>query len=57
METDLTPAKDALEELTDIELRALIVASNDVTQIAPGLLAWIEGACDSFHRRSLIQRA
>ena len=38
--------RDALEHLTDIELSALKVASNEAPQVAPGLLAWIEGACD-----------
>jgi len=46
MAANLTPVKDTLEALTDIELRALIVASNEVPQIAPALLAWTEGACD-----------
>ena len=34
MATTLTSVKVALEALTDIELRALIVASNEVPQIA-----------------------
>ncbi len=46
MRTKLIAVRDALAELTDIELHALIVATNEVPQIAPGLLAWIEGACD-----------
>jgi len=44
--TDLTAVRDALEQLTDVELHALIVATNETPQIAPRLLAWIEGACD-----------
>ena len=39
--TDLTPIRDALEGLTDVELKALAIATNDCPQIAPGLLAWI----------------
>ena len=46
MMTNLTTVSDALAELTDIELHALIVTTNEVPQIATGLLAWIEGACD-----------
>ena len=46
MPTNLTAIEHALAGLTDIELHALIVASNEVPQIATGLLAWIEGACD-----------
>lgn len=46
MKTDLTAIEDTLAGLTDIELHALKVASNEVPQIATGLLAWIEGACD-----------
>ena len=44
--TDLTAVRGALEQLTDVELHALIVATNETPQIAPRLLAWIEGACD-----------
>jgi hypothetical protein len=36
----------ALAELSDAELHALIDATYNVPQIAPGLLAWIEHACD-----------
>jgi len=46
MPTDLTTIEDALAGLIDIELHALIVATNEVPQTATGLLAWIEGACD-----------
>ena len=46
MPTNLTSVSDALAELTDIELRALIVATNEAPPIAYGLLVWIEGACD-----------
>ena len=42
----LVGVRDALAGLTDVELHALIVAINDVPQIAPGMLAWIEGACE-----------
>jgi hypothetical protein len=45
MATDLTAIKDSLEALTDIELKALSIATNESPQIAPGLLAWIDGAC------------
>ena len=44
--TDLTAIRDSLEGLTDIDLKALAITTNDCPQIAPGLLAWIEGACD-----------
>ena len=46
MSTNLHAIGEALAGLTDMELHALKVASNEVPQIAPGLLAWIEGACD-----------
>ena len=46
MATILTPIEDALVGLTDSELHALKRACNGWPQIAPGLLAWIEGACD-----------
>jgi hypothetical protein len=46
MATNLTAVRDALEGLTDIELRALVVATNEAPRVAYGLLVWIEGACD-----------
>ena len=45
MTIDLTVVKNALEELTDIELQALATATDEAPQIAPGLIAWIDGAC------------
>ena len=44
--TSLRHVEEVLAELTDIELRALIIASKEGPQIAPGLLVWIEGACN-----------
>jgi hypothetical protein len=46
MTTNLTTVSEALAELTDIELHALIVATNEAPPIAYGLLVWIEGPCD-----------
>jgi hypothetical protein len=46
MDADLTPVVAALAELDDGELAALIDTTNMVPQTAPGLLAWIESACD-----------
>jgi hypothetical protein len=46
LDNDLTPVVAALAKLADGELAALIDATDEVPQIAPGLLAWIEGACD-----------
>lgn len=46
MKTNLTTVSHALAGLTDIELQALTVASNEAPPIAYGLLVWIEGACD-----------
>jgi hypothetical protein len=46
IDADLDPVATALAELRDAELRALIDATNGVPQVAPSLLAWIEGACD-----------
>jgi hypothetical protein len=45
MEADLHPIETALAALTDAELHAWIDATRGVPQIAPGLLAWIDGAC------------
>ena len=38
--------KAALAGIADAELRGLAEATNDVEQVAPGLLAWLEAACD-----------
>ena len=46
VDTNLTAIKVALADITDTELAALIAATYGVPQTAPGLLAWIEGACD-----------
>jgi len=46
MDADLQPTVAALAELSDAELHALIAATYGVPQTAPGLLAWIDGACD-----------
>ena len=43
---NLDSVVSALAELGDVELAALIAATYGVPQIAPGLLAWIDGACD-----------
>src|SRR5664279_2294587 len=52
MEADLVPVTAALRGLSESELRALIDATNRVSQVAPGLLAWIEHAADwELHRR------
>jgi hypothetical protein len=46
MDTDLTAIKAALADISDTERSALIAATYGVHQTAPGLLAWIDGACD-----------
>lgn len=46
MGTALSDIAVALAALTDGELHALIDATGGVPQTAPGLLTWIEGACD-----------
>ena len=46
MDTDLTAIKATLANLTDVELHALVAATNGVPPVAYGLLVWIEGACD-----------
>ena len=52
MDVDLTAIKAALADISDTELAALIAATYGVPQTAPGLLAWIEHACDwEEHRR------
>jgi hypothetical protein len=46
MDHDVQAVATALAGISDTELAALIVATNGVPQTAPGLLAWIDGACD-----------
>ena len=46
MDADLNPVVTALAQLSDGELAALIDATNEVPQIAPGLLAWVVHVCD-----------
>lgn len=46
MAHDLRDVVAALTDLDDTELAALIAARYSVPQTAPGLLAWIDGACD-----------
>lgn len=46
MDADLSPVVAALADLDDGELAALIDATNEVPQSAPGLLAWVEHVCD-----------
>ena len=42
----LTAVETVLADISNVELRALIAATYGVPQTAPGLLAWIDGACD-----------
>ena len=52
---DLMPVAAALAELNDGELFALIDSTNNVSQIVPGLLAWIGHACDwELNRRACV---
>ena len=46
MDADMNAVTSALAELTDAELHALIDATNEAPRTAPGLFAWIVGACD-----------
>jgi hypothetical protein len=46
MNTELQPVVAALADLSDGELAAMITTVNKGPQLAPGLLAWIEHACD-----------
>ena len=52
---DLMPIAAALAELNDGELCALIKVSSSVSQIVPGLLAWIGHACNwELNRRACV---
>src|SRR5262245_47095505 len=53
MPIDLGPIKMALAACASDELFAVIDATNNAPQLAPGLLAWLEAACDwEWHRRT-----
>jgi len=52
MTADLRPIKAALAKCSDEELRAVCAATYIVPQVAPGLLAWLDTACEwELHRR------
>jgi hypothetical protein len=46
LDPDLTAIEAALADISDTELAALIAATYGVPQTAPGLLAWIDSACE-----------
>jgi hypothetical protein len=46
IDTDLDPVVAALAGISDAELQALIAATYGVPKVAPGLLAWLDAACD-----------
>jgi len=53
MEAELEPIADALAELEEHELNALVVAANELVLMAAGLLSWIEHLADwELNRRS-----
>jgi hypothetical protein len=53
MEAELEPLATALAELQETELRALVVAANELVLMAAGLLSWIEHLADwELNRRS-----
>jgi hypothetical protein len=52
MDTDLVTIKAAFAKLTHSELSALVWAANNFPQVTPGLLRWLEAACNwELHRR------
>jgi len=53
MEAELEPIADALADLEEHELNALVVAANELVLMAAGLLSWIEHLADwELNRRS-----
>ena len=53
MDAELEPLATALAELQEAELRALVVAANELVLMAAGLLSWIEQLADrELNRRS-----
>jgi hypothetical protein len=53
MDAELEPLAAALAELDEPELRALVVAANELVLMAAGLLSWIEHLADwEINRRS-----
>lgn len=46
METELRPVSDALAELAEAELQAVVVAANELVLEAAGLLLWMEHLVD-----------
>lgn len=53
MDAELEPLATALADLQEAELRALVVAANELVLMAAGLLSWIEHLADwELNRRS-----
>ena len=53
MDAELQPVVDALSELADAELKAVVVAANELLLVAAGLLSWVEHVADwELHRRA-----
>jgi hypothetical protein len=53
MDAELEPVAAALSDLEENELRALVVAANELVLMAAGLLSWIEHIADwELQRRS-----
>src|SRR3954463_3575398 len=46
MDADLQSVADALSDLADAELKAVVVAANEMLLVAAGLLSWLEHAAD-----------
>jgi len=46
MDAELQSVADALSDLADAELKAVVVAANEMLLVAAGLLSWLEHAAD-----------
>lgn len=56
MDDELEPVVAALAQLEETELRALVLAANELVLMAAGLLSWIEHLADwELNRRSGLQ--
>ena len=53
MDAELQSVADALSELADAELKAVVLAAHEMLLVAAGLLSWVEHVADwEFNRRA-----
>ena len=52
--TDRTAVRNALEALTDVEVKAIAIATKESPQVAPSLITWIKATCEWETKRRVV---